>query len=208
MLIAVTRALGSVQSSDPDETALKLAKEKLRETGLFDLTEFGRAVHAEMAALLSCARVGVSCRDAVLFTTTFPCHNCTKHLVAAGISEVVFVEPYPKSKALELHGDAVTIAETGDKKESRVVFRPFVGIGPRRFMDLFSLKLGSGREIERREQNTGSAVEFHRADAIPRMPMQPNRYFERETITLSMLDVDIADSEGDHEDGEKGQEFV
>lgn len=39
--------------------------------------------------------------------TTFPCHYCARHIVAAGIYEVQYIEPYPKSKALQLHADAI-----------------------------------------------------------------------------------------------------
>src|ERR1035441_9924393 len=74
----------------------------LKNSGLFDMTEYGRAVHAEMDALLTCARSGISPRNGTLYTTTFPCHNCTRHLVAAGIRRVVYIEPYPKSKATKL----------------------------------------------------------------------------------------------------------
>jgi deoxycytidylate deaminase len=62
------------------------AYKRLRDGRLYDLTEFGRAVHAEMEALLCCARSGVSPRFGSLFTTTFPCHNCAKHIIAAGIN--------------------------------------------------------------------------------------------------------------------------
>ena len=58
-------------------------------------------VHAEMEALLSCARSGVSPVGGTLYSTTFPCHNCAKHIVAAGLRRVVYVEPYPKSRAVE-----------------------------------------------------------------------------------------------------------
>ena len=44
--------------------------------------------HAEMEALLSCARSGVSTRGATLYSTTFPCHNCAKHIIAAGVARV------------------------------------------------------------------------------------------------------------------------
>ena len=46
---------------------------------LKDITEYGRAVHAEMDALLTCDRLGISVKGKRLFTTTFPCHNCTRH---------------------------------------------------------------------------------------------------------------------------------
>ena len=68
-----------------------------------DLIEFSRTVHAEMAAIVDAARRGVSVQDCNLYTTTFPCHECAKHIVAAGIRRVVYIEPYPKSQALSLH---------------------------------------------------------------------------------------------------------
>jgi deoxycytidylate deaminase len=76
----------------------------LRSSLLLDITEFGRAVHAEMDALLSCGRSGVSPKGGVLYTTTFPCHNCTRHIVAAGIRRVVYIEPYANPTfALQAH---------------------------------------------------------------------------------------------------------
>jgi deoxycytidylate deaminase len=60
--------------------------------GILDITEYGRAVHAEMDALLTCARSGVSPQGGVLYATTFPCHNCTRHIVAAGIERVLYIE--------------------------------------------------------------------------------------------------------------------
>jgi deoxycytidylate deaminase len=78
-----------------------------------DITEFGRPVHAEMEAILSCARIGISPKMGTLYCTTFPCHNCAKHIVAAGIKRVVYVEPYPKSKAEKLHSDSLN---TGQKR--------------------------------------------------------------------------------------------
>jgi deoxycytidylate deaminase len=103
-------------------------RQTLKRAGFLDITEFGRAVHAEMAALMSCATRGAPTRGLTLFCTTFPCHNCTKHLVAAGVARVVFIEPYPKSRAVELHSDAISLT----KEQGKVEFRPFVGIGPKR----------------------------------------------------------------------------
>jgi len=85
----------------------KIIREVLENSRIQDLTEFGRMVHAEMEALLACARNGVSCRNASLFSTTFPCHNCAKHIIAAGIRRVVYIQPYQKSKAEEFHRDAL-----------------------------------------------------------------------------------------------------
>jgi deoxycytidylate deaminase len=85
-------------ASDPDAV-----RSSLKAAGFFDITEFGRSVHAEMEALLACARSGRSARNAILYTTTFPCHNCTRHIIAGGISKVIYIEPYAKSRASDLH---------------------------------------------------------------------------------------------------------
>src|SRR3954464_15400320 len=101
-------------------------------------------VHAEMEAIASCARVGVSPRNGVMYTTTFPCHNCAKHIVAAGIRAVQYVEPYPKSRALELHNDSIAVE---NPQPGKVLFNPFVGISARRYVDLFSMQLSSGHAL-------------------------------------------------------------
>ena len=105
---------------------------------ILDITEYGRIVHAEMEALTACSRIGVSPKGGTLFVTTFPCHNCAKHIVASGIKKVIYIEPYPKSRAKELHSDAIKF-KTGGTEENqvpdskKVVFQPFIGVGPRRF---------------------------------------------------------------------------
>lgn len=108
-----------------------------------NITEYGRAVHAEMEAILSAARNGIAIRNSTLYSTTYPCHNCAKHIVASGISKVKYIEPYPKSYATKLHGDS--IEANGDGNVKKVQFEPFVGIGPRKFVDLFSVGLSRGR---------------------------------------------------------------
>lgn len=86
---------------------------KMRKAGLGGILEFTRAIHAEMDAITTAARRGVSVKGASMFVTTFPCHYCARHLVAAGIDQVQYIEPYPKSRALSLHGDSITNRATG-----------------------------------------------------------------------------------------------
>lgn len=62
-------------------------KKLIKKAGISSLTEYGRVVHAEMEAILACARNNISSTDAVMYATTFPCHNCAKHIVAAGIKK-------------------------------------------------------------------------------------------------------------------------
>jgi deoxycytidylate deaminase len=121
---------------------------KLRSTTVSALTEFGRAVHAEAEAILSAARMGVSTRGARLYCTTFPCHVCAKHIVAAGIEQVVYIEPYPKSRALRLFDDSISLEA---RRKGRVLFRPFVGVSPSRFADLFSMRSAEGQPLPRKD---------------------------------------------------------
>jgi deoxycytidylate deaminase len=162
-----------------DESLDKKGVEKaLWKSQIRDITEYGRAVHAEMEALLFCARNTVYTRGATLYTTTFPCHNCAKHIIAAGIRKVIYVEPYPKSKAFEFHNDA--ISSKGDSNSDIVAFVPFVGVGPRKFFDLFSMRLSAGVEIERKD-NKGSILNWTLEYSHARMQMLPCSYLEKET---------------------------
>ncbi len=109
------------------------------DTRLRDLIEFSRSVHAEMDAIVSVARAGNgSVRAGRLYTTTFPCHNCARHVIAAGISEVYYVEPYEKSLALQLHDDAIVgDPEEGVAPTGKVMFVHFEGVAPRQYQNLF-----------------------------------------------------------------------
>jgi len=190
IILDVMRRLQPKESENIADGALYTkAKELLGDSPLLDLTEYGRPVHAEMEALLSAARVGVSVRGATLFTTTYPCHNCAKHVVAAGIARVVYVEPYPKSMAKELHGDSIQFLSEGESKEkNRLHFEPFVGVGPRRYFDLFSLKLGSGYVVKRKKDGQALKWDQMRSGAAFRVPMQPLSYLDREALAVNELE--------------------
>lgn len=134
---------------------------RIQDTRIGQLIEFSRAVHAEMDALFTAVRQGISPVGARLFVTTFPCHSCARHIVVAGVDEVQFIEPYLKSRALELHDDAITMDPKDwepphryyqkmllEKKNSheksresvklaRVLFQPFTGVAPRLFERVF-----------------------------------------------------------------------
>lgn len=132
---------------------------RIRGTRLGGLIEFSRAVHAEMDAILSASLAGVSPMGCRLFVTTYPCHYCARHIVAAGVDEVQFIEPYPKSRATALHSDAITTesegwlppsiienqrfdaatsqASEGSQIEKKVLFKPFVGVAPRMYRRVF-----------------------------------------------------------------------
>ena len=158
---------------------------------ILDITEYGRAVHGEMDAILSCARSGVSTRGTSLYVTTFPCHNCARHIIAAGIQRVYYIEPYGKSKAELLHADAIVVEEKAMKRprrhEQKVPFTHFVGVGPRRYLDLFSLSLGSGHELIRKVG--GSVFDVEALGAWPRIPLPPKSYLVREEDAIEKFDL-------------------
>ena len=139
-----------------------------------------------MDALLACGRTGRSTRAAVLYTTTFPCHNCCRHIIAAGIAKVIYIEPYAKSKAFGLHNDAISTGggELG-AHGSQIPFQPFQGAGPRRFFDLFSLKLSTGYPIERKKD--GKLIAWDRKTAALRLQLQPGSYLDREELATKSL---------------------
>jgi deoxycytidylate deaminase len=116
-------------------------RQELRDGRVGDLLEFSRAVHAEMDAVFSAARKGVTTVGTRLFVTTFPCHYCARGLVAAGVDEVQYIEPYPKSQALALHADAITVDAKDwtepSKGGRKVLFRAFTGVAPRLYKRAF-----------------------------------------------------------------------
>lgn len=130
------KALGELLIVDADAARVRAAVERTR---IKDLIEFSRAVHAEMDALVGVARNGgQSCRGGSLYCTTYPCHNCARHIVAAGIHEVFYIEPYTKSMATDLHRDSIVDATaTHGGRDTHVNFQLFSGVAPRRFARLF-----------------------------------------------------------------------
>lgn len=51
-------------------------------------------IHAEMNALLYCAKEGISVKGCTCYVTHFPCLNCTKALIQSGISAIYYNEGY------------------------------------------------------------------------------------------------------------------
>jgi hypothetical protein len=111
-----------------------------------------------------------------MYVTTFPCHNCAKHIVAAGIERVIFVEPYPKSLATTLHDDSIAIDD--EEAKDKVRFLPFVGVAARRYFDLFSMRLSSGLPLKRKKDRR--PIPWDRRTALPRVRMSPWGYIARE----------------------------
>lgn len=155
-------------------------------SSVLDLTEFGRVVHAEMSAICDAARLGRSVKGSTLYSTTFPCHNCTKHILASGVRRVVYMEPYPKSKAKELHKNEISIELESD---NAVSFVPFIGISPFRYRDIFL-------KDRKRKDKQGHAKTWY-AESGEREPMLDamyNSYLELENEVFAKM---LGDFESD-----------
>jgi len=149
----------------------------LKKTDIRSLIEFSRAVHAEMEAIISVARGGKKgLRRATLYSTTFPCHSCARHIVASGIKRVVYVEPYPKSLALHLHDDAVSLDE---KDVNKVVFLQYEGVAPRNMLRLFN------HGVDRKSE--GAIIERDKKSAFPVFPLPLDSYATREQMVVVSL---------------------
>lgn len=149
----------------------------LKKTDIKNLIEFSRAMHAEMDAIISVARTGKgSVKGATLYCTTFPCHSCARHIVASGIGRVVYIEPYPKSLALDLHKDAISIQ---DRHAERVVFVQFDGVAPKNMLRLF--------EYRSTRKKDGKAVTTDPATASPVSRSPLDGYYRREQIIVHRL---------------------
>lgn len=79
--------------------------------------ELCRALHAEQNAIIQAALHGVSIRDATLYCTTLPCVICSKMLINAGITKIVYQEGYPDELAREMLSKAgVEIFQLGSRE--------------------------------------------------------------------------------------------
>lgn len=130
----VIEALGDIVPAGQRDKALQTV---LRNKKLRGLIEFSRSIHAEMHAILTALRQkGDRVRGGRLYVTTYPCHSCARHIIAAGIREVYFIEPYKKSLAIKLHGDAMT---ENEQTVDKVKLVPYDGVAPTRYLNLFKM---------------------------------------------------------------------
>lgn len=150
----------------------------LKGSRVMNLLEFGRSVHAEMAALMTAARLGISVQGSTLYCTTFPCHMCARHIVASGIKRVVYIEPYPKSKAKQLHQDAIVV-DPVTPSISHMSFEPFEGVAPRQYQDIFDAR-------DTRKDSEGRATDWQSRAAHPRFLRFPTAYREIETAITAI----------------------
>ncbi|OOY16702.1 anti-phage dCTP deaminase [Thioclava sp. DLFJ4-1] len=166
---------GEIEAQEIEKKYLDGDDAPLKKTQVMSSLEFGRAVHAEMAAITGAARNGAAIGGANLYCTTFPCHNCAKHIVASGITSVVFLEPYPKSFVNHLYPDSIEVDST-DPCSQRVAFKQFIGITPVRYARLF--KKSSSKDHQ------GYVTSWDPENALPAVEKMFQEQQEREPVFL------------------------
>ena len=68
--------------------------------------EICRGIHAEQNAIIQAATFGVSISGGIIYTTHQPCFICTKMLINAHISKIIYKEPYPDKFAIDMLHEA------------------------------------------------------------------------------------------------------
>lgn len=217
LISEILNTLKNERLCDENLTASALMQ-LLQDAQVMHLLEFSRATHAEMEAILAAGRNGVTVRDAELYTTTFPCHECAKIILASGIRRVIYIEPYPKSRIEQMFaheistdlpsaicricgaklystetkcqtcGSADLLRFDSDKciecgKRHLIPFQPFQGVGPRRFIDLFSITNLYGAKFLRKDQN-GYLVDW---TPVHKIPPLATSYREHESWLIDNL---------------------
>lgn len=80
-----------------------MTREKLIHAGVCASVKPCRiAVHAEANAIAFAARHGIALVGARLFTTMAPCYACSQLIINAGVSTVIYDDPYRDMTGVEL----------------------------------------------------------------------------------------------------------
>lgn len=68
----------------------------------FQLVTKSEVIHAELNAVLKCAKEGVSVKGATIYTTLSPCKACSSMLASCGVSRVVYLEEYRDTSGIDI----------------------------------------------------------------------------------------------------------
>lgn len=64
--------------------------------------EICRGLHAEQNAIIQAARYGINISGSSIYITTQPCIVCAKMIINAGITEIIYENPYPDDLAMSI----------------------------------------------------------------------------------------------------------
>lgn len=191
----IIESLGKLIDSNNIQEAIELITSNTKIKGLI---EFSRAVHAEMHAILNALKIsGEKVQNGNIYVTTYPCHGCARHIIAAGIANVYYIEPYKKSLATKLHDDAITETES---ENNLVRILPYEGVAPARYFSLF--KMGSTQR-----KSKGSVIRISPNEAIPKSEksLQSLPFLEG-MVVRSLRDKGLLSGEVEFQVDQKGRE--
>ncbi|MCI9262432.1 cytidine/deoxycytidylate deaminase family protein [Adlercreutzia equolifaciens] len=80
--------------------------------------EICRGLHAEQNAIIQAARYGIDIAGSTIYVNTQPCVVCAKMLINAGITEIVYQNPYPDELSQQMLAESgILVREyTGEKE--------------------------------------------------------------------------------------------
>lgn len=180
-------------------------KQLFKDLRVSNLIEFGRVVHAEMNAISTAARLGVAIGGGTVYSTTYPCHMCARHIIASGIARVVYIEPYPKSMTEELYGEIVAVDVEPNAKDAggagtlrTVSFEPFEGVAPSLYRDLF--------QAGPRKDQHGYALSWTKNTATPKIARPSTAHLPLELVVSKAVEqlADVRLQDVQQGDGDKG----
>jgi len=149
-------------------------KKVIKKSKLKGLIEFSRSVHAEMHAIINGSQLsGSKMIGGKLFCTTYPCHNCARHIVVAGIEDIYYIEPYKKSLCIALHSDSMTEDEN---EKGKVKILIYDGVAPRRFLSFFTMNR------ERKQNGKINTLDKSTISPRNRIPLQALTTLENQAI--------------------------
>lgn len=134
---------GAVNDILNDDSLTDQVIKAIENSKIKNIVEYSRSIHAEMDAIISLSRKGVKLeRGSTLYSTTFPCHMCARHIITSGIQKVIYIEPYEKSLAIDLHDDSISTKsdyfDSQNGRQVKVEVRSFHGTSPRKYQAFFS----------------------------------------------------------------------
>jgi hypothetical protein len=110
---------------------------------------------------------------------------CARHIISSGIKEVVFIEPYPKSRTEKQYRQMIKI-DGGEHDPSFLNFKPFEGISPKRYIDFFSV------EGKKRKDKMGKIYKWEKTKSFPQVDMISPAYLQIETAVLNLINANLS----------------
>ena len=179
---ALTRA-GVIRANQLTLTPEQFAA-ALEHTRIDQLTEFGRAVHAEMAAILDAARRGQAMPAPRSTRRPFPATPAPNTSSGPVSSRWSTLPPTPRAwQRIRTRTRSRSIPST-KPPSNKVVFCLFVGIAPPRYQAVFEM-------VGRRKTGDGRAVEF-KPRAPPKLVVSwDTSYLDREGLAITSLSQEL-----------------